>query len=454
MTAADPLFSAPEIDAIFSRETHVRYLLAFEAALARALARIGALSSDAARAIGEACHVDLYDIPTLYAEAARAGTVVVPLVRAIAAHVDGDAAGFVHFGATSQDAIDTAFVLQARDGLDWLDARLAALADSCATLAEQHRETLMAGRTLLQQALPITFGLKAARWLALVMRQQRRLRQAREEALVLQFGGAVGTLAAYGHNGPRIMELLAAELGLAAPDLPWHAERDRIAALAAALGITAGAMAKIAVDIVLLAQTEVGEVAEAEEAGKGRSSAMPQKRNPVDATFTIAAARLAASAATMLLNALAHEHERAAGAWQAEWEALPRLFCWTAGALEHASRAVGGLHIDAQRMRAALEAKSGVIMAEALATALARSMGRPEAQRLVAALCDRALAQARPLQSVASEEPRVVAALTPDEIARVLQPENYLGSAATFVERALAAYRAATKAQAGTRHPA
>lgn len=431
----------PEIAAIFSQEAHLRALLAFEAALARAQARAGLVPEEAARAIVAACRLEDGDVAAIAAEAARAGTPVVPLVRMLRARTGGAAAGYIHFGATSQDAIDTAFALQAREGLRWLDARLAALGDSCAVLAERHRRTLMAGRTLLQQALPISFGLKAARWLALVTRQRQRLHAARDEACVLQFGGAVGTLAAFGTAGPRVTALLAEEVGLTAPDLPWHAERDRIAALAAALGITAGAMAKIAGDLVLLAQSEVDEVAEGEAPGKGISSAMPQKQNPVDAVFAIAAAKPAANEAAFLLTNLMHEHERAAGAWQAEWEVLPRLFCYTVAAVDRVCDAVGGLRVDAARMRAALDSNDA-IMAEALAVALAPGMGLPAAQEIVAGLCREARARCRSLREVALEDERVRVHLSAADVERALQPENYLGSAETFIDRALAGHRA------------
>src|SRR6266699_1823860 len=322
----DYLFSTPLMSAAFSPEAHVRGMLAFEAALARAEARVGIISQEAADAIAAKCRVELYDIVALYREAAVAGTPAIPLVRMLSAQVEGNAQKFVHWGATSQDAIDTALMLSMRDGIDLLAAGLLDVCAACAALAEQYRHTLMVGRTLLQQALPITFGLKAARWLALAVRQVRELREHRDRALVVQLGGAAGTLASLGSNGLRVVELLSAELGLAAPDLPWHTERDRIAGIAGTLGIVAGAMAKIAGDVVLLAQTEVGEASEGAAPGKGGSSAMPQKHNPVDATFAIASARLAIGVVPVILSAMAQEHERAVGGWQAEWEAVPALF--------------------------------------------------------------------------------------------------------------------------------
>ena len=270
------LFSTSSMSSVFSYEAHVQAMLTFEAALARSEARVGILSQEAAVRIETVCKVERFDVAALYREALVAGTPAIPLVRMLTAQVEGDAKKFVHWGATSQDAIDTALMLQMRQGLDLLIDELYGLCVACARLAEQHRHTLMIGRTLLQQAVPITFGLKAARWLSLALRQMHMLSQHREQTLAVQLGGAAGTLASLGQNGIHIAKLLAEELGLLMPDIPWHTERDRVAEIAASLGVVAGAMAKIAGDIVLLAQTEVGEVTEGMEPGKGGSSAMPQ----------------------------------------------------------------------------------------------------------------------------------------------------------------------------------
>ncbi len=366
---SDPIegiFTTLEMAAIFSSEAHIARMLQFEAALARVEAQAGVIPSKAADAIAAACHVEQFDIAALFQEAATAGTPAIPLVRMLTEHVTEPGRNYVHWGATSQDAIDTALVLQMRDGLDLLIDGLLHVRAGCATLAEQHRRTPMAGRTLLQQALPIPFGLKAARWLALAARQVEALRRCRDNALALQFGGAAGTLAALGDNGMRVAEQLAVELGLPLPDLPWHAERDRVATVASALGVAAGAMSKIAHDIVLLMQTEVGEVSEAAAPGKGGSSAMPQKRNPVDTMEAQAAARLAVGAVSVILNAMTNEHERAAGGWQAEWVAVPNLFRSVAGAVARVGSAVNGLEVDVERMRANLEQSGGLLMAESV----------------------------------------------------------------------------------------
>jgi 3-carboxy-cis,cis-muconate cycloisomerase len=416
-------------------------MLVFEAALARAEAAAGVIPATAVEPIAAACRRDDFDSPTIYAEAAVAGTPAIPLVRHLRARVAGNAADYVHWGATSQDVIDSVAMLQMRAGLKLLSADLLAIGAHCAALAQEHRRTLQAGRTLLQHALPITFGLKAARWLALVTRQIQALRQVHDHSLALQFGGAAGTLAALGTAGTRVAELLAIELGLPLPDMPWHAERDRVAVIAAAVGIAAGSAAKIARDITLLAQTEVGEVAEEAAAGKGGSSALPHKRNPVDAMQALAAARLASGVVPVVLSALAAEHERALGGWQAEWAAIPDLFRYAAGAIAHTRQAVQGLQIDPQRMRANLNLSGGLVMAEALTFALTVQIGRSEARQLVQQACDQARVAGSSLQQAAHDDPRISAALSSDAINQALDPAAYLGNADALIDRALAAYR-------------
>ncbi len=435
------LFSTPSMSAVFSYEAHVQAMLSFEAALARSEARVGILSQEDATRIEAACRVERFDVVALYREALMAGTPAIPLVHMLTAQVEGDAKKYVHWGATSQDAIDTALMLQMRDGVDLLIEELDGLCEACARLAEQHRRTLMIGRTLLQQAVPITFGLKAARWLSLALRQIQVLSQHRKGSLAVQLGGAAGTLASLGQDGLRIAELLAEELGLPAPDIPWHTERDRVAGIAASLGVVAGAMSKIADDIVLLAQTEVGEVTEGAAPGKGGSSAMPQKHNPVDATNALASARLAIGEVPVLLSAMAQEHERAVGGWQAEWVAIPNLFRFTASAVEHVRLAVSGLQVDAQRMSANLTMTNGLVMAESLTMALAQHMGKSDAQSIVQAMCAQAVKSGSSLRQVAEAEARVRDVLSTEEIDSALDPASYLGSTDTFIDRSLASYR-------------
>jgi 3-carboxy-cis,cis-muconate cycloisomerase len=437
----DNLFSTSEMSSVFSAKAHVRGMLAFEAALAHAEAKAGIIPQEAPNTIAANCKVELFDVDALYREAAAAGTPAIPLVRMLTEHVEGEAQKFVHWGATSQDAIDTALMLQMRDGLDLLVDGLLGVCAACATLAEQHRHTLMAGRTLLQQAVPITFGLKASRWLALAVRQVYALRKRRGRTLAVQLGGAAGTLASLGDKGLSVVELIASELGLPVPDLPWHAERDRIAEIAGTLGVVAGAMAKVAGDVVLLTQTEVGEALESATPGKGGSSAMPQKHNPIDATSAIASAQLAVGVVPVIMSAMAQEHERAAGGWQAEWMAVPNLFRFTASAVERVRDAVGGLQVDPARMRANLDLTGGLIMAESLTMALALHLGRPEAQRIVKALCDRAVRSGVHLRQVALEEVYIQTILSPEEIDGAFDPGAYLGSTDAFIDRALRSYR-------------
>ncbi|GAC1650910.1 MAG: 3-carboxy-cis,cis-muconate cycloisomerase [Ktedonobacteraceae bacterium] len=440
MTEQIDLFSTLSMSSAFSLQAHVRGMLAFEAALAHAEARVGIIPPEAATGIAASCQEEHFDVAALYREAAVAGTPAIPLVHMLTAHVKGDAKKFVHWGATSQDTIDTALMLQMRDGLDLLLAGLLAVCTACATLAEQHRRTLMAGRTLLQQAVPITFGLKAARWLALTVRQVEALQKHRAQTLAVQLGGAAGTLAALGNKGLQVVELLAEELRLPAPDLPWHTERDRIAEIAATLGIVAGAMAKIASDIVHLSQTEVGEVSESTAQGKGGSSAMPQKHNPVDATIALASARLAVGVVSVMLSTMTQEHERAVGGWQAEWAAIPNLFRFTASAVERVRGAVSNLQIDAARMSANLNLSGGLIMAESLTIALAAHLGKSEAQHLVQIVCKRVVEEERDLHQTALTDAHICAVLSTEEIEQALDPAKYLGSTDVFIDRVLAAY--------------
>ena len=439
--ALDVLFSTPAMSAAFSLEAHVYSMLTFEAALAQAEARAGIIPQEAANVIAANCREELFDIAALYREAARAGTPAIPLVRMLTTQIEGEAQKFVHWGATSQDAIDTALMLQMRTGLDLLIAGLLDICAACATLTERYRQTPMVGRTLLQQAMPITFGLKAARWLSLALRQVQALRERRTRALAVQLGGAAGTLASLADRGLRVVELLAEELDLPVPDLPWHTERDRIAAIASTLGIVAGAMAKIAHDLALLTQTEIGEVSEGVAPGKGGSSAMPQKHNPVDATSALASARLAIGMVPTILSAMVQEHERAVGGWQAEWVAIPTLFRFTSGAVEGTRQAIVDLQIDPARMQANLDLTGGLIMAEALTMALATSIGRPEAYRLVQAVCNQLPGSGKDLRQAALEDQQICAILSPEEIDQALHPANYLGSTDAFINRVLETYR-------------
>lgn len=439
---ADAFYIPAEVAALWSGEALIHAMLRFEAALAHAEARADVIPTEAAEAISTACTHGDFNTAALLRESASAGTPVIPLVRMLTAQVAEAGRGYVHWGATSQDVLDTAHVLLIGESLDWLARSLYALASACARHAEAHRDTLMSGRTLMQQALPLTFGLKAARWLALVTRQALRVQTLRAQSAVLQFGGAAGTLAALREKGIAVTDLLAAELQLAAPALPWHAERDRIAEVVGGLGIVAGAMAKIATDVILLAQTEVGEAREAAAPGKGGSSAMPQKRNPVDAIEARAAARLALGLVPLLLAGMEQEHERAAGAWHTEWAALPDLLGYTSGAVEHTRACIAGLQVDVARMRKNLDATGGLALSESLMMALAPSVGKNEAQRLVKSLLQQMPTDTTPLLAAALADSQLRAVLSAEQITAALDPAAYLGSTQTYIDRALADFAA------------
>lgn len=440
----DPLLGAPAVSAIFADRARLQGMLDFEAALAAAEARVGVIPAAAAAAIASKCRAALFDAPALAAAAARAGNLAIPLVKQLTALVaasDAEAARFVHWGATSQDAIDTGLVLQLRRALGPIEADLARLAEALAALAAAHKTTPLVGRTWLQQALPITVGLKAAGWLDAVERHRARLAALKPRLLALQFGGAVGTLASLGERGLAVAEALAQELTLSLPALPWHSERDRVAELATTLGLLCGTLGKIARDISLMMQTELGEVLEPAGEGRGGSSTMPHKRNPVACAVVLAAATRAPGLVVTLLAAMVQEHERGLGGWHAEWVALPELVILTAGALMHLADAMAGLEVHPERMRANLDATHGLIMAEAVTMALAPKLGRLAAHERVEAACKRAVAEGRHLRDVLAEDDAVAAELGADGLDRVLDPRHYLGSAAALIERALAARR-------------
>ncbi|MFA9444082.1 lyase family protein [Egicoccus sp. AB-alg6-2] len=433
-------FGDTEMAAVVGWPARIARMVEVEAAIGRALARCGLVPLAAADAIDDACAVGRVDLVDLAEQASRAATPVIPLVAALTQGADELAAAWLHHGATSQDIVDTAVVLQLRDALDLLDHRLEDAAKTCAALADAHRQSVMAGRTLGQQAVPITFGLRAARWLRALDRRREQLAWMRSRVLVVQLGGAAGTAAVYGEHAHDVVEALADALALAAPDLPWHAERDRIAELAGALATTAGAIEGIATDLVLLAQTEIGELREGAGNGPG-SSAMPHKRNPTHATAARAAARLARGECQVLMEAAgANEYERAAGAWQAEWAALPSALVRLGGAVSRLAHALEGLEVDTDRMRANLGAHGGLTGSEALATALAAALGRPAAQALTTEVAAAAAAAGHPLLEAATADPRVTQHLDPDRLAHVLDPAAATASAVAGVERALAAH--------------
>ncbi|WP_430869614.1 3-carboxy-cis,cis-muconate cycloisomerase, partial [Cupriavidus basilensis] len=434
--------------AAFSDAGTVQRMLDFEAALARAEARCGVIPEDAAEIIAATCRADEIDLDALAAAAVAAGNLAIPLVRQLTARVksrDEQAARYVHWGATSQDAIDTGMVLQLREALQAIDTDLHAVGDACAALATRHRNTPMVARTWLQHALPTTFGLKAAGWLDALRRDRRRLGATRAQAAVLQFGGAAGTLASLGAAAPAVIAALGRELSLEVPAAPWHACRDRLVEVATTLGMLTGTLGKIARDIALMMQTEVAEVAEPASPGRGGSSTMPHKRNPVGcAAVLTAAVRVPPLVATMLAG-MVQEHERALGGWQAEWDTLPQVVTLAAGALRQTLEVVSGLQVDAGRMRANLDMTNGLILAEAAMLELGGRIGRLPAHHLVEGACRRAVAEGTTLRqalgATLAEAPAHAGLMDAAALDRVCDPANYFGSAGEFVDQALAAWR-------------
>jgi len=430
MTASDDPFSG-----VFSRgaaaglvdgSAWVQAMLDFEAGLARASASVGLVPADAAEAIAEACRAERFDIAAIGADASGPGNPAAPLIAALKAQLPEAAAGYVHWGATSQDVIDTAAMLLARRALAPILNDAAAAARACARLARDHRDTVMLGRTLLQQAVPITFGLKAAGWLAGIKRARRELTRSAEDQIALQFGGAAGTLAALGEHAADVATALGNELGLPVAVLPWHTERTRPAAIAAALALLTGSLGKVARDVVLLAQNEVGEV---RIAGGGGSSAMPHKRNPVAAVAVLACATRTPGLAATLNGALIQEHERAAGAWHAEWEPWSELLRLTGSAAAWSAEMLDGLEPDPERMHANLEAAGELVMTESVVAALAQETGPGRAREIVDDAVQRAADE--------GISPRRALGQVPE---RAFAPDCYLGQARAFVDAALAEY--------------
>jgi 3-carboxy-cis,cis-muconate cycloisomerase len=439
-----PIFVPDEFGEAVSGRAWLRAMLDAEAALARAEARVGLIPHDAAAAIASCCEAARFDPGELGREGRAAGNPVPPLVEALTAAVSGlseEASRHVHKGATSQDIVDTAAMLVCRRALGLILAELGGICRACAGLAEGHRGTIMAGRTLLQQALPTTFGLKAAGWLVSVLGVRRRLVEVRDRGLVAQLGGAAGTLASLGDSGVPVVKEFARELGLGEPTLPWHTDRTRIAQIGGALSLVAGVLGKISLDIILMAQTEVGELTEPAGEGRGGSSTLPHKRNPMLSVTARADARRVQALAQTLYGAMAGEHERAIGAWHAEWEALSEALALTGGAAAAVREATEGLGVHPEKMRRNLNETGGMLMAENVTTVVADRLGRLEAHELVGAAARRSADGGRPFRDELLAEPRLSEGLSPEEIDAALDPAGYLGSAGEFIDRALVLYR-------------
>ncbi len=431
------------MNAVWSPDATLQRMLDVEAALARASAIHGVIPHSAVAAIEATCKADKLDAEALARDAALGGNLAIPLVKQLTARVkdaDPEAAKYVHWGATSQDIIDTATVLQLRDALALIETSLDATCANLAELARAHRATPAVGRTWLQQALPITLGLKFAQWLDTLLRHRERLAALRERALVLQFGGAAGTLASLRDAASQVSAELAKELGLAQPALPWHTQRDRIAEAAAFFGMLIGTLGKIARDISLQMQTEIGELGEPAAAGKGGSSTMPHKRNPVGCAAVLTAATRAPGLVATVFAGMVQEHERALGGWQAEWDALPELARLAAGALAQIEQIAGGLEVRPERLAANLDVTHGLILGEAVMLALGDRIGRLDAHHLVERASKSAVQSGRTLYDVLAAEPAVTQHLDDARLKALLDPANYVGEAHAFVDAVLASY--------------
>jgi len=435
-----PMLSSAAMRAICDDATYLQHMLDFEAALARAEAAIGIVPAKAADTIAKACTAGKFNLGALAEAATRSGNLAIPLVKALTAHVakaDPEAARYVHWGATSQDVIDSASMLGVRAAIDALLGDIGHAITGFAGLARQHRDTPAVARTWLQHALPMPFGLKLAEYAAALHRSRLRLQRLRDEGLALQFGGAAGTLAALGDKGLLVAEKLALELKLPLPDAPWHTHRDRIAEIASVLAISAGTCGKIARDVSLMMQTDVAEAFEPSGEGRGGSSTMPHKRNPVAAATALAAATMAPNLAATIFAAQVQDHERSAGPWHAEWPTLPMLLLVTSGALAATVDIAEGLEVDVARMRVNLDATGGLIMAEAVAMALAEKVGKSEAHHLVEAASKKAVADKKALREVLAKDPKVTAHLSVERIAKLFEPMAYQGVSQALIDRLL-----------------
>ena len=433
-----PLISSAAMRAVVDDRAHLQRMLDFVAALARAEAAVAAIPAGSVDPISAACKAERYDLAALGEAAMRSGNVAMPLLAALVEEVaktDAEAARYVHWGAAAQDLIDSALMLALRAGIDVLIADLNAAIDGFTTLAGRHRRTATVARASLQHALPMPFGLKLAGYAAALARSRERLRRLRKEALALQFGGAAGTLAALGENGLAVTDRLAALLDLPAPDAPWHAHSDRLAEIASAFAILTGTCGKIARDVALLMQTEVGEAHEPSGAPACEAVGMPHKRSPNTAAVGIAAATIAPNLLATIIAGQVQEHERGLGGWQAQWHAIPALLLVTSGALAAVVELSQGLEADADRMRTNLDIAQGLIMTEAVTTALSAKLGAQQAKLIVEQASKQTIASKRHLNSILAEDPRVSAHMTPGELARLFELIGYQGVAQTYIDR-------------------
>jgi 3-carboxy-cis,cis-muconate cycloisomerase len=437
------IFSTEAMRRIWSDENRTAKYLDIERALARVQGKLGIIPAEAAQEIERNCDVSKIDFDKLRAQTERIGYPVLGVVSQLNALCRDGLGEYCHWGATTQDITDTATVLQMREALAIVDTELAAIATALAKLAEAHRDTPMAGRSNLQQAIPITFGYKVATILAAVERHRERLSQLKPRVLVGEFGGACGTLASIERDALPMQAALMKELGLGQPLIAWHTVRDNIAEVGAFLAIVGGTLGKIAMDVKLLMQTEVAEAYEPYAHGRGSSSTMPQKRNPIGSCYIHAAVSVVRQHAAALMDAMIADHERSTGPWEIEWIALPEAFCLTAGALHHARAIVEGLEVDAAQMRRNLDLTHGLVMSEAVMMALGHHIGREHAHDLVYDLCREAVTKHVPLIDLLEKHPEIAPHANRAALERMLDPATYLGAAGAMVDAVLRHSRAA-----------
>lgn len=428
------MFGTAAMRAVFDDAATLRRYVETEVALARVQARLGIIPQAAADAIAARADAARLDLDLLRHETEIVGYPILPLVHQLS-RMCGPEGEYLHWGATTQDIMDTATVLQVRDALDLIDADLAGLDGILDALAQRYRDAPMAGRTHLQHALPITFGYKAAVWLLMVRRHRERLAQLRPRVLVGQFGGAAGTLASLGEQGIAVQEALMRELGLHAAPVTWHVARDGLAEAVQFLGLVTGSLGKIALDVMLMMTNEVAEAFEPFVKSRGASSTMPQKRNPISCELMLSASKAVRQHAGLMLDAMVQDFERATGPWHIEWSAIPEAFVLTAGALNQAKFMLGGLEVDTARMRRNLDLTGGLIVSEAVMMGLAPYLGRQTAHDVVYDACRAALAERRALADVLAREPRVAAHLDRAAIDKLCDPANYLGAAPRMADR-------------------
>jgi 3-carboxy-cis,cis-muconate cycloisomerase len=438
--SSSPFFSTPEMDRIFSLANQLRLMIRFEWALSAALESVGSASPGATAAIEPFLDGAFVDVPALFVQARKSGNLAIPLIRQLTAAVrkcGESVASAIHLGATSQDVLDTSLVLQIREALGLIQAGLQQLDEQLATQARVHVDTVLAGRTWLQAGPPVTLGLKIVGWLAALRRHRQRIEAAGTRATILQFGGAVGTLAALGEKGRDVSFALAQKLDLREPEIPWHTHRDNLVEVATTLGLLTGTLGKIARDISLLMQTEVAELSESVEVGRGGSSTMPHKRNPVACAVILSAAMRVPALVATLLTVMDHEHERGLGNWQAEWEVYPEIFRLTASALERTLEIARGVEVDREKMKVNLEASDGLVLAEAVSVALAARIGRERAHDLVERASRRAISGKKHLAAILKSDSEIRGHLTESQIDNLLDPRNYLGSTREMIARVI-----------------